>query len=137
MMHFIPFHINRAERSGRAEVLTGTAADALVFVHGRHFYCTVRTFVVDHRYGSSRAVAGTVAAADAFSGCYAILLNPHGMANMLHGFLFSRDGFDGTSRTDLAATCAFGTTVAALKRHDGLHEVLEICGGAQNIVRAT
>ena len=65
-MHLVPLHINRAKRSGRAVVLAGTAADAFVFVHGRHLHLAARTFVVDHRDGTSGAVAGAVAAADAF-----------------------------------------------------------------------
>ena len=66
MMHLISFHVNRTERSGRAEVLAGAAADAFVLVHGRHLHRAVRAFVVHHRDGACRAVACAVAAVDAF-----------------------------------------------------------------------
>ena len=66
MMHLIPFHINRTKRSGGAEVLAGTAADAFVLVDGRYLHRAVRAFVVHHRDGASGAVACAVAATDAF-----------------------------------------------------------------------
>ena len=135
MVHFISFHINRAERSGRAEVLAGAAADAFVFVHGRHLHGSVRTFVVYHLDGSCRAMAGAVAAAHAVGEHYAIVFNPYGMTHMDAGLLFPCDGLDGTGRADLAATCAFRTTVAALKRHRGLHEVHQVSGWTQDVVR--
>ena len=34
MVHFVSFHVNCAERSGRAEVLAGTATDAGCGIHG-------------------------------------------------------------------------------------------------------
>ena len=135
MVHFISFHINRAEWSGRAEVLAGAAADAFVFVHGRHLYRSVWTFVVYHLDGSCRAMAGAVATTDAVGEHYAIVFNPYGMTHMYAGLLFPCDGFDGTGRADLAATRAFGATVAALKRHRGLHEVHQVSGGTKDVVR--
>ena len=123
MVHFISFHINCAERSGRAEVLAGAAADAFVFVDGRHLYLAVRTFVIHHLDSSSGAVACTVATADAIGQHNAILLDPYGMSDMDASLFLTGDGLDGTGRADLAAAGAFGTAVAALKRHCGLHEV--------------
>ena len=134
-MHFITFNINRAERSGGAEVLAGAAADAFVFVHGRHLHRSVRTFVVYHLDGSRRAMAGTVAAAHAVGEHYAIVFNPYGMTHMDAGLFLTCDGLDGTSGTDLAATRTFRATIAALKRHRGLHEVHQVGGGTQDIVR--
>ena len=115
MMHFVPFHINRAKWSGRAEVLAGTAADAFVFVDGRHLHLAVRAFVIHHLYGSCWAVACTVAAADAVGEHYAVVLDPYGMTHMDGGLFLAGNGLDGAGRADLAATCAFGTAVAALK----------------------
>ena len=114
-MHFVPFHINRAKRSGRAEVLAGTAADAFVFIHGGHLYRTVWTFVVHHLNGSCGAVAGAVATADAVGQYHAVLLDPNSMADMDGRFFLTGNGLDGTGRAYLAATCAFGTAVATLK----------------------
>ena len=124
MMHFIPFHINCAKRSGRAEMFAGTAADAFVLVHGRHLYLAVWAFVVHHLNGTCGAVARTVAATHSIGQYDAIIFNPNGMTHMDAGLLFPCDRFDGTSGADLAAAGAFGTAIAALKRHRGLHEVL-------------
>ena len=137
MMHLIPLHINRAKRSGRAEVLAGTAADAFVLVHGRHLHLAVRAFVVDHLNGSRRAVAGTVATRYAIGQYYTVFLYPHGMADMDVGFCLAGNGLDGTSRADFAATCAFGTAVTALKRHHGLHEMHQVGRRTQYVVGAT
>ena len=134
MMHFIPFHIDRTERSGRAEVLAGAAADAFVFVHGRHLHRSVRTFVVYHLDGTGRAVASAVAARYSVGQDHAVFLHPNGMTDMDAGFFLTCDGLDGTSGTDLAAACTFRATIAALKRHRGLHEMHQVGGGAQDIV---
>ena len=115
MVYFIPFHINRAKRSGRAEVLAGTAADAFVLVHGRHLYSAVWPFVVYHLDGSSRAMTCAVATTDVVGQHNAIFLDPNGMPRMDNGLFLSRNGLDGTRRTYLAAAGAFGTAVAALK----------------------
>ena len=123
MVHFIPFHINCAERSGRAEVLAGTAAYALVLVNSRNLHCAVRAFVVYHLDSSCRAVTCAVAAADAIGEHYAIFLDPNGVTHVDVGLFLTGNGLDGTGRADLAAAGAFGTAIAALKRHRGLHEV--------------
>ena len=87
-MHFIPFHVNRAKWSGRAEVFAGTAADAFVLVHGRHFDSAVRAFVVNHHNGSCWAMAFAVAAADTIGQYDTIIFNPYGMTHMDAGLLF-------------------------------------------------
>ena len=136
MMHLIPLHVNRAKRSGRAEVFAGTAADAFVLVHGRHFDGAVRAFVVDHHDGSCWAMAFTVAATDAIGQYDTVVFNPHGVTDMLHSLLFPCDGLDGTGRADLATTGAFRAAIAAFKRHHGLHKVHQVGGGTQDVVRA-
>ena len=137
MMHLIPLHVNCTKRTGRAEVLAGTAADAFVFIDGWHFHCAVRAFVVYHLDGSRRAVARAVAAADAVGEHHAVILDPHGMSDMDVGLFLTGNGLDGTSGTHLAATRAFRAAVAALKRHRGLHEVYQVGGGTQHIVGTT
>ena len=124
MMHFISFHINRAKRSGRAEVFAGTAADAFVLVHGRHLYFPVWSFIVYHLDGTCRAVACAIAATHTIGQYDAIIFNPNGMTHMDTSFFLTGNGLDGTSGADLAASRAFGTAIAALKRHRRLHEVL-------------
>ena len=115
MMHFISFHINCAERSGRAEVLAGAAADAFVLVYGRHLHLAVRSFIFYHLDGTCGAVACAVAATHTIGQYDAIIFNPNGMTHMDAGLLFPCDRFDGTSGADLAAAGALGATVAALK----------------------
>ena len=124
MVHFISFHVNCAKRSGRAEVFAGAAADAFVLVYGRHFHLAVRAFVVHHLNGTCGAVACAVAATHTVGQYDAIIFNPNGMTHMDASLLFPCNRFDGTSGADLAASRAFGTAIAALKRHRGLHEVL-------------
>ena len=123
MVHFVSFHVNCAERSGRAEVLAGTAADAFVLVHGRHLHLAVRAFVVHHLDGTSGAMTCTVAATDAVGEHYAIFLDPYGVTHVDVGLFLTGNGLDGTGGADLAATGAFGATVTTLKRHHRLHEV--------------
>ena len=135
-MHLIPLNVNRAERSGGAEVFAGTAADAFVFVHGRHLHLAVRAFIIDHLNGSRGTVTRTVATRYAIGQYHTVFLDPHGMADMDVGLCLAGNGLNGTSRTDLAASCAFGTAVTALKRHRGLHEMLQAGGGTQDVVRA-
>ena len=136
MVHFISFHVNCAERSGRAEVLAGTAADAFVLVHSRHLHLAVWSFIVHHLDGTSGAVACAVAATDAVGQHNAIVFDPYGVTHVDVGLFLTGNGHDGTGRADLAAACAFGATVAALKRHHGLHKVHQVGGGTQDVVRA-
>ena len=123
MMCYIPFHVNGTERAGRAEVFAGTASDAFVFIDGGHLHGAVRSFVVNHLDGSGGAVSGAVAARYAVGQDHAVFLHPNGMAEMDACFFLSRNGLDGTCRANMAAHRAFGTAIAALERHGGLHEV--------------
>ena len=130
-MHVVSLNINCAERSGRAEVLAGTAADALALVYGRH----LMAIIVNHQDGFCRAVSGTVAARYAIGEHNTVFLDPHRMTSMDGSLFFSRNGLDGSRRADLTALCTFRAAIASFKRHHGLHEVLQIRGGAQDIVR--
>ena len=69
-------------------------------------------------------MSGAVATTDAVGKNYTVFFDPHGVADMDRGLVFSRNGLDGTAGADFAATCAFRAAVAAFKRHRGLHEVL-------------
>ena len=82
MVHFVSFHVNCAERSGRAEVLAGTAADAFVLVHGRHMYLAIWAFIVHHLDGTSGAVACAVAATDTVGQYDTVVFDPYGMTYM-------------------------------------------------------
>ena len=134
MVHFITFHVNRAKRSGGAEVLAGATADAFVLVNGRHLYLAIWAFIVYHLDGTSGAMTCTVAATDAVGEHYAIFLDPYGVTHVDVGLFLTGNGLDGTGGADLAATGAFGATVTALKRHHRLHEVHQIGGGTQDVI---
>ena len=134
MVHFIPFHVNCAERAGRAEVLAGAAADAFVLVDGRHLYLAVRAFVVHHLDGTSGAVTCAIAATDTVGQHHAVLFDPYGVTHMDAGLFLTGNGLDGTGRADLAAAGAFRATVTALKRHHRLHEVHQIGGRTQDVI---
>ena len=82
MVHFVSFHVNCAERSGRAEVLAGTAADASVLVDGRHLYLAIWAFIVYHLDGTSGAVSCAVAATDAIGQYDTVVFDPYGMTYM-------------------------------------------------------
>ena len=80
-------------------------------------------------------MAFAVAAAYAIGQHNAILFHPNSMTYMDTCLFFPGNWLDGSSGANLAATGAFGTAVAALKRHHRLHEVLQVGGGTQDIVR--
>ena len=86
MMHLISLHVNRAKRSGRAEVFAGTASDAFAVVDVRHLNGSVWTFIVNHLNGACGAVTCAVAATDAIGQHHTVFLDPNGMANMDGGF---------------------------------------------------
>ena len=118
-------------------MLAGTTADALVLVHGGHLHRAVRTGVVHHLDGSRRAMASAVAARNAVGQDDAVFFHPYGVTSMDGGLFLTGNRLDGTGWTNLAAPCAFGATIAALERHDGLHKMLKIRRRTQHIVRAT
>ena len=136
MVHFISFHVYCAERSGGAEVLAGATADAFVLVDGGHLHLAIRAFVIHHLDSSSGAMSCTVAAADTVGQHHAVILDPNGVTHMDVSLFFPCDRFDGSGRADLAAACAFGATIAAFKRHHGLHKVHQVGGGTQDVIWA-
>ena len=92
----MPFHINGAERTRRAQVFTGSAADAFFLVYDRKLrrIRVVRVFC-HHQDRLGRAMAGTVAASDAVPVDDAIFLNQYGMSDLDSRLVRFRD------RTDL------------------------------------
>ena len=87
-----------------------------------------------HFDGSHRTVAGTVAALHIIGQYHTVLLDPYGMANLRGDFVFVLDRLDGTSRTDLRTAVAFGSAIAQLVTHDGLHQVHQVAGGTQHLI---
>lgn len=123
MVNDMSFHVNGAERAGRAKILTSATAYAALRIDYRDFR-GIRIIRVggDHLYGTHRTMTGTIAALDPIGQWDAVLLNPYGMA-YLYGRLVSHcNGAYGPGRTDFTAFCTFRTTVATFVGHLGLHQ---------------
>ena len=124
---------NGADGPGRAQVLAGAAADAQGRVDGRDAHAALR--VLDHGDRPDGAMAGAVAAA-----C-AVLRDTEGAvdagrADMVAGLFLLGNGADGAAGADFAAGGAFWPAVAALEGHLRLHEMIEVRGRPQDVVRA-
>ena len=123
-MYFMSLnHDGRLAVLTRAEVFTGTTADADGLIdrghHGRIAVFRVKGY---HLNSSSGTVAGAVATGHIIIDSHTVLLDPYGMTNLDGRLLNGRDGFDGSRRTNLRTARTLWTAVAALIRHDRLHE---------------
>lgn len=75
------FYIDGTERTGRTEILAGTASDAALVVYNRYFGGIRIVFVRwYHLYCPDRAVSGTVATFDTIGQRHTIFLYPYGMS---------------------------------------------------------
>ena len=133
----VTFNINGTERSGGAEVLTCAAADALAWLDSRNHDGLTVVLGFHPLDGSCGAVVGAVVAVDPFCDYHAVVFEPNGMSHVDGGLFFFADGFDGTSGADLAASDAFRTAVADFERHGGLHEMAQVGGWPQHVVRTS
>jgi len=119
----VSFHVNGAEGSGRADILTFAASDTALLVNSGHLHCpSVRRGMLYHLDGIRRAMLGARAAMVAVGNRDTVLLKPYGVTDMNEGFIFLFDSLDGACRACLRAMRTFGTAVAALERHLRLHE---------------
>lgn len=116
-MHFVALYMDGAERLCRTEVLACSATDASAHIYGWELE-SVFVVLVDrhHDDGSRRTVAGTVAAFHSIRKDDAVLLRPDGMTNLDCRFVFLSDRFDGTGRTNLAASVALWPAISTLIR---------------------
>ena len=122
MVHFIALYIDGAEGSCGAEVFAFAATDTFLGVNDRYFHRLAVNLLLDHLDCPRRAVSCTGTAVITVGNGNTVLLNPHGVADMDSGLLLFGNGFDGTRRAHLRATCTLRTAVAALERHLRLHE---------------
>lgn len=136
-MHFIPFHVNRAERTCRTKVLASPATDATLHVDSRDLrrigIACIRRY---HLNGSRRAMPGTVAAFHTIGQRHAVLPYPYGMTYLRGGFI--RYGYR-TYRSGWAYFAAFRTlrsAVTTLITHFRLHQPRQISGRAKHLVGA-
>ena len=132
----MPFHIYGAERTRRAQVFTGSAADAFFLVYDRKLrrIRVVRVFC-HHQDRLGRAMAGTVAASDTVPVDDAIFLNQYGMSDLDGRFVRFRDWTDRSGRANFRTFDAFGTTVSSLVRYFWLHKCLKVPRRTQHMVR--
>ena len=84
---------------------------------------------------SRRTVAGAVAAVNTIGDGDAVFLYPMCLSHFRGCLLCGINEFDGTGRTDVAALMTFLTAVAMFVAHDGLHEMEQVGGSAQDVVR--
>ena len=135
-MYFVPLHVDGTEWFRRTEILARSASDATAQVDGRELW---RSLVVrvcrNHHDGSRRTVAGAVATFHSIGEDDAILLRPHRMTYLNARFIFLLDRFDGTGRTNLAASVALWSAIASLIRHRWLHQVHQISARTEHVVR--
>lgn len=130
------FHIYGAERTRRAQVFTGSAADAFFLVYDRQLrrIRVVRVFC-HHQDRLGRAMAGTVATSDAVPVDDAIFLNQYGMSDLDSRLVRFRDRTDRSGRANFRTFDAFGTTVSSPVRYFWLHKCLKVPRRTQHMVR--
>ena len=129
--------MNGTVRAGRAEVLAGAAADAAALVHGGYLQgCRIVRILGNHHDGSDRAVAGAVAAGNAVAFDDAQAAVDRRRTDVEGRLLLRGEGLDGTGGADLGALDAFGAAVAAFITHLRLHEMRQVHGRTQHVVRA-
>ena len=135
-MYFVPLYVDGTEWFRRTEILARSATDATAQVDGRELW---RSLVVrvcrNHHDGTRRTVTGTVATFHPIGKDDAILLRPYRMTYLNARLVFLLDRFDGTGRTNLAATVALWSAIASLIRHRRLHQVHQISARTEHVVR--
>ena len=133
----MPFHVNRTERTRRAKVLTSAATDATLGVDNRNLQrFRVALLRRNHLYGSRRAMARTVTALHAVGQGDTVILYPYRMPDLDRRLLRQAYRTDGSCRADLAALRTFRTAIAPFIRHLRLHQLHQIAGRAQHLIRA-
>ena len=123
------FHIYGAERTRRAQVFTGSAADAFFLVYDRQLrrIRVVRVFChhQDRWVGQWRAQLPQVTP----SRLTMQFLNQYGMSDLDGRFVCFRDWTDRSGRANFRTFDAFGTTVSSLVRYFWLHKCLKVPRG--------
>ena len=133
--------VDGTEWSRGTEVFACTATEALVGIDGRNHdsgrQVGIGVFIPgNHKDSFGRAMTCTVATRHTVAIGQAVVGHNDGITYMNICLLFGSDTMDGSSRTDLAAACAFRTAPAALVRHLRLQKRLQFVGWAQHPVGA-
>lgn len=144
MLLFDTLDVDGCEWTRRAQMFACATTDTTVVVDSWNLH---RSLVIridrNHRDGSRRTTAGTVAATDAVGHLDTIVLNKDGTAYLQarltgHFLLVGlAQGQDGASRTDVATGMALGTAMTILEAHHRLHEGVEIRRWTEHLVGAS
>ena len=113
-VYLMPLDHNCRERTGWANIFTGTAANAGLLIDGGY---PGRLFIVfvqgNHLDGSGRTVAFTVTTLHAVGHGHTVLLDKDGMTYLDGRFLVTVYQMESPSRTNLRATCTFRAAEAS------------------------
>lgn len=119
-------HTYRTDGTGRAEVLAGSATYAELFVDSRNQQrIRIVGILTNHHYGSSRTMAGTVAAGDFPSLHHAEGTVNRSQSNMDAAFLLHAVWHDGLGRAKFGTVVTFRTAPAVTVIHFRLHQMLQ------------
>ena len=136
-MNFVALHVDRTQRTARAQRLARAAADAHLLVdHGDLLGSRVVGIQRNHRDGTRRTMPCAVAALLTVTDGHAELTRPYRMAYLDGALLLLRDGLDGTCRAHIGTLRTLRTAVAALVAHLRLHERHQAGGRAKHAVGA-
>ena len=101
-MGAVSFHVDSAERSGRAEVLAFTAADAALLVNNRYEdVLAVCRRMFYHLNGVCRTVLGARSAVVTVGDRDTVLFYPHGVTDMNEWFVFLSYSLNSARRANL------------------------------------
>lgn len=131
-MHSVALYIDGTERTGRAEALASSATNAPLLINGRDL---VRPPLY-HRNSSCGAVTKTGITCNAVVEHRAVLLDPYGMANLYGRLVGNSDPINSSGGANLRAFHTFGSAIASLVRHLGLHESGKVCRWAKYLIGA-
>ncbi len=133
----MPLYINGTERTGRTQILASTTTNATLRIHHRY---PGRFFIIhilgNHLDSSGRTMTGTVSTTYPVRIHNTILSHPHSMTYLNSRLLSQICQTDGTGRTHLGTLHTFGTAISTLVRHLGLHQMFQITGRTQYLIRA-
>lgn len=136
-MHFVSLNIYGRERSCRTQILARSATYAARCVYGRNLWrCVILRIRVDHRYGSYRTMACTVATLLTIGDGHTVFLYPYGMAYLYARLVLAFYWLDCSCRTHFATTVALRSAIATFVRHGGLHQFHHVGRWAQHVIRA-
>ena len=136
-VNFVPFYINRAERTCRTQVFARSTSDALLGIYRRNLKrLRVRRIGRYHCDGSCRTMAGTVPARLSVGERNATVFHPYGMTDLGGRLLCLVCQMNGIRGAYFRTFRTFGTTIATFVRHYGLHECIERSGRTEHFIGA-